>query len=87
MFDISWNTLFVAVTPREDFVSANSLLNGSRSLAYVGGPSIGGLLIQILGAPLAVLADAVSYLVSAVFLGRVKAIEPPVEPPGQSIRT
>ena len=87
VFDISWNTLFVAVTPREDFVSANSLLNGSRSLAYVGGPSIGGLLIQILGAPLAVLADAVSYLVSAVFLGRVKAIEPPVEPPGQSIRT
>ena len=87
VFDISYSTLFVAVTPREDFVAANSLLNGSRSLAYVGGPSIGGLLIQFLSAPLAVLADAFSYLVSAVFLGRVKATEPPIEPPGQSIRT
>lgn len=43
LFDIAWNTIFVAVTPREDFVTANSLLNGSRSLAYVAGPSIGGL--------------------------------------------
>ncbi len=82
LFDISWNTLFVAVTPRQDFVSANALLNGSRSLAYVAGPSVGGVLIQVLGAPLAVLTDAVSYLVSALFLGRVKA----VEPAGQSIR-
>lgn len=86
LFDISWNTLFVAVTPRQDFVSANALLNGSRSLAYVAGPSVGGVLIQVLGAPLAVLTDAASYLVSALFLGRVKAVEPPLEPAGQSIR-
>jgi MFS family permease len=87
IFDISYSTLFVAVTPREDFVAANSLLNGSRSLAFVGGPSVGGLLIQFLTAPLAVLADAFSYLVSAVFLRRVEAIEPPIEPAGQSVRT
>jgi MFS family permease len=86
IFDISYSTLFVAVTPREDFVEANSLLNGSRSLAFVGGPSIGGLLIQFLSAPLAVLADAFSYLVSAIFLRRVEAVEPPIEPAGQSIR-
>lgn len=86
VFDISWNTLFVAVTPREDFVSANSLLNGSRSLAYVGGPSVGGLLIQFLGAPLAVLADAFSYIFSALFLRRVEATEPPIESTSHSIR-
>ena len=85
-FDISWQTVFVAVTPRQDFVQANSLLNGSRSLAYVAGPSGGGLLIQLLGAPLAMAADALSYIASALFLGRVRAEEPPLEPPTQGIR-
>jgi MFS family permease len=86
VFDISWNTLFVAVTPRQDFVAANSLLNGSRSLAYVVGPSIGGLLIQFVGAAVTMLTDAVSFLASAVFLGRVKAEEPPIEHVAQGIR-
>jgi MFS family permease len=85
-FDIAWNTLFVAVTRREEYVSASALLNGSRSLAQVAGPSVGGGLIQLLGGPLAMLADAISYIASALFLGRVKAAEPEPEPPGQPIR-
>jgi MFS family permease len=87
LFDISWNTLFVAVTPRQDFVAAQSLLNGSRSLANILGPSLGGILIQFLGAATAMLTDALSYIASALFLGRVKATEPPIEPAGASIRT
>jgi MFS family permease len=85
-FDISWNTIFVAVARRDEYVQANSLLNGSRSLAYVAGPSVGGALIQFLGAAYAVLADAVSFLASAVFLARVRAIEPPVEPQVDGLR-
>lgn len=79
-FDIAWNTIFVAVVRREEYVSASSLLNGSRSLAQVGGPSVGGGLIQLLGAPMAILVDAFSFIGSAIFLGRVKATEPPIEP-------
>jgi MFS family permease len=86
VFDVSWNTVFVSVVNRDRYVEAMSLLNGSRSLAYVGGPSIGGLLVQALGAPLALLADAVSFLGSAVFLGRVRAEEPPVEPDEGALR-
>jgi MFS family permease len=78
-FDLSWNTLFVSVTQRERYVEAMALLNGSRSLAYVAGPSIGGWLVQLLGAPLAMLADAVSYLGSVVFLRRIESTEPPIE--------
>ena len=59
VFDLSWNTLFVAVTQRDRYVEAMALLNGSRSLASVVGPTLGGLLVQLLGAPLAMLADAV----------------------------
>jgi MFS family permease len=86
VFDLSWNTLFVAVTQRDRYVEAMALLNGSRSLASVGGPTIGGLLVQVLGAPLAMLADALSYLGSVLFLRRIQSPEPPIEPEEASTR-
>src|SRR4051812_37591530 len=73
VFDISWNTLFVAVARRDQYIQANSLLNGSRSLASVGGPAISGVLIQLVGAAWTLLADALSFLGSAFFVGRIKA--------------
>ncbi len=86
VFDLSWNTLFVSVTQRDRYVEAMALLNGSRSLASVGGPTIGGLLVQVFGAPLAMLADALSFLGSVAFLRRIKAPEPPIEPEEGSTR-
>jgi MFS family permease len=79
IFDLSWNTLFVSVTERERYVEAMALLNGSRSLASVAGPTIGGILVQVLGAPVAMLGDAFSYLGSVIFLRRIRAPEPPIE--------
>ena len=78
-FDLSYPTVFVSVTPREQYLEGNSLIHGSRSFSYVAGPSVGGLLVQAFSAPFAILADAVSYLVSAACLGRVGAPEAPVE--------
>ena len=80
VFDISYMTLYVAVTKREDYVDANSLLNGSRAFSYVAGPSLGGILVQLLSAPAALLADAFSFIGSALFLTRIRAKEPPLEP-------
>jgi MFS family permease len=79
LFMVSYNALFVALVPRDDYVAAMSLLNGSRALSSVVGPSIGGVLVQALTAPVAIAVDAASYLVSAVFLHRVVAAEPPRE--------
>ena len=87
VFDISWTTLFVTVAEREEYVAANALFNGSRSLAQVAGPSIGGVMIQFLTAPIAVLIDALSFVASALFLGRLKTPEPPIEPSTEPIRT
>lgn len=78
-FDIAYITLYVAVTPREDYVQANSLLNGSRAFSYVAGPSAGGILVQVLSAPATLLADACSFLASSFFLLRIRAPEPPIE--------
>jgi MFS family permease len=79
-FDISHSTLFVAVTKREQYVEANSLLNGSRAFSYVAGPSAGGLLVQALTAPLTLLVDGASFLASALCLRGIDAPEPPLEP-------
>jgi MFS family permease len=79
VFDLSWNTLFVSVTTRDRYVEAMALLNGSRSLASVGGPTIGGLLVQLLGAPIAMFADSLSFLGSVFFLRRIRSPEPPIE--------
>jgi len=86
VFDIAWNTLYVAVTRRDQYIAANSLLNGSRSLSSVGGPAIGGVIIQALGAPIALVADALSFVGSAFFLGRIQATEPPIESEPGSLR-
>ena len=84
LFDLSYPTLFVSLAPRERYLEGNSLIHGSRSFSYVAGPSLGGLLVQVFSAPFAVLADAVSFLVSALCLGRVRAEEAPIEHEGES---
>jgi len=79
LFFVAYTTLFVSLVPRERYLEANSLLNGSRAFSFVGGPSVGGLLVQVLSAPGALIADAASFLVSAFTLGSIKPVEPPTE--------
>jgi Na+/melibiose symporter-like transporter len=43
------------------------------------GPSLGGLLTQLLTAPVAIFADALSFLWSAFFLRRIDPPEPPAD--------
>ncbi|WP_261992789.1 MFS transporter [Streptomyces sp. adm13(2018)] len=80
LFEVCNTTLFVALVPTERYVQAHSLVNGSRSTAWLAGPGIGGLLVQFLTAPFALVADALTYLVSAGYLARIKPVEPPPAP-------
>ncbi|MFD3662930.1 MFS transporter [Streptomyces sp. NPDC058659] len=77
LFEVCNATLLVALVPTERYVQANSLVNGSRSMSWLAGPGIGGVLVQVLTAPFALVADALTYVVSAGYLARVKAVEPP----------
>lgn len=77
LFNVSDATLFVALVPEDRYVDGNSLVYASRALSFVGGPSLGGLLVQLLRAPLAIGADALSFLGSAFFLSRIRPAEPP----------
>jgi MFS family permease len=81
LFFVAYSTLFVSLVPRSQYLEANSLLHGSRALSFVAGPSVGGLLVQALSAPGALVADAVSFLASAFSLNSISPAEPPPEEP------
>jgi MFS family permease len=85
-FDLSSASFFVALVHRSQFVDANSKLSTSRSLSYIAGPSTAGFLVQVFTAPVALLADAISFLVSAIALRAVHVKEPKVERNGTSAR-
>jgi MFS family permease len=77
LFEVSHATLFVSLVPPSRYIEANTLLNGARAMSYVAGPSAAGVLVQVVTAPFALLVDAASYLISAVFLTRIRPTEPP----------
>ncbi len=61
---------------RRHLQRAHARGDGADAVAMSAGPALGGLLVGALGAPLAVLVDAATYLYSAVTLGRIGASEP-----------
>jgi hypothetical protein len=78
-FEVANSTLFVSVVKPDQYVPANSLLNGARAMSFAAGPSLGGALVQWLTAPVALLFDAVSFLFSAVLAGPGPVDEPEPE--------
>ena len=76
LFTVCQPTLFVSLVPGDAYLDGNSLIYGSRALSFTGGPSAGGILVELFGAPFAVAADALSFLGSAFFLGRIQVAEP-----------
>jgi MFS family permease len=83
-FGVANSALFVSIVPEHSYVDGQTLLNGSRGLAQAAGPALGGVLIELLSAPVTVIADALSYLGSAFFLSRIRPTEPPPAEPGKA---
>jgi MFS family permease len=83
LFHVSYSSLYVALVPRDRLVEGGSIMHGSRALSFIAGPSIGGTLVQALSAPVTLVVDACSYVVSAICLRGVVVEEPATEPPGK----
>jgi MFS family permease len=79
LFNVANATMFVSIVPPERYVDGQSLIYGSRAMSFLLGPSLGGLLTQLLTAPFAIVTDAVSFLGSAFFLRRIDPVEPPAD--------
>jgi len=75
-FNVAWGSYLNVLVPREQLVDGNAKLMGSYATAQIAGPSLAGVLVQTITAPLAILVDAVSFLVSALTLRSIRTPEP-----------
>jgi MFS family permease len=74
-FDVAYQSYLPSLVERDQLSDGNSKLEISRSAAQLAGPGVGGVLIAILTAPVAVAADAISFVVSALLIGRIRTAE------------
>ena len=70
-FDVAYQSYLPSLVERDKIIDGNSKLEISRSAAQVGGPGMGGALVEVFTAPYAVLLDAVSFVGSGLFLLRI----------------
>jgi MFS family permease len=82
-FDVSYQSYLPSLIERDDLVEGNSKLETSQSAAQVAGPSIAGVLIQLVGAAQAVAVDALAFLTSAFFIFSIRKKEVKAEASGQ----
>ncbi|MFI5493242.1 MFS transporter [Actinoplanes sp. NPDC051859] len=73
IFDVANSTFLPEIVDRDQLQSRNSLTSGTHSVTELGGPALGGVIVQALGAVPTLLFDAVSYLVSALLLRTLPA--------------
>jgi predicted MFS family arabinose efflux permease len=83
IFSVANATMIPELVPAEELTKRNSLIFGSRGIAQLAGPGLGGVLVEALGAASCMLVDAGSYLISAVTLWRLPASRARVKRQGQ----
>ncbi|GAA3053095.1 MFS transporter [Streptomyces glomeratus] len=79
VFDVGNSTFLPSIVSKEELTSRNSLTSGTRAATQLGGPSLGGVLVQLLGAATSIVVDAVSYLVSAALMGSLPQVAHPAQ--------
>lgn len=69
VFAFVTNTTYIpSVVPRAQLASRNALMSGTEAVTRLGGPALAGALVQSLTAPLTLVVDSVSYLVSGALM-------------------
>ncbi|MFJ4626493.1 MFS transporter [Streptomyces sp. NPDC088847] len=85
-FDMAYQTSLVRLVTRDQLVRGNSALEGSRSAAQIGGPALGGVLVTLLSAPIAVASSALLFAVSCLSVRRMRRTESVPERSGRTPR-
>lgn len=78
-FDVAYQSYLPFLVKREHLIEGNSKLQLSASVAEIGGPGLGGILIELLTAPITLLVDSASFLASVVGLSLIRSREPEPE--------
>ncbi|HUQ16815.1 MAG TPA: MFS transporter [Candidatus Saccharimonadales bacterium] len=79
-FEIAYHSYVPGLVAPDRLLEANAKMGMTSAVAELGGPGIGGALVQLVSAPVAILVDAVSYVVSAVSIALIRAPERAVAP-------
>jgi predicted MFS family arabinose efflux permease len=86
-FDLAYLSYGPILVGRDDLSAANTRLDMNFAVANAAGPGLAGLLVQAIGAARTVALDAISFLISVVFLVAIRHEEPALEKqPGRSVR-
>ena len=72
LFDVADMSMLPSLVASDRVVEANSKLQSTAAAAQVAGPSVGGVLVSLMTAPFALLADALSFLFSAAFIASTR---------------
>ena len=75
-FDVAYQSYVPSLVERDQLIDGNGKLEASRTVAQSAGPALAGALIGLVTAPLAILADAVSFLLSGLFVFAIRRREP-----------
>jgi MFS family permease len=74
-FDVAYQSYLPSLVDRDELIDGNSKLQLTVSVAQVAGPSGAGALIAAITAPYAILLDALSFVVSTIFMLRIRKPE------------
>jgi MFS family permease len=80
LFDVAYRTYLPSLLPADRLLEGNAKIGMTSAVAELGGPSLAGALVQLVTAPFALLADACSFVVSAVSLLLIRRPEQALEP-------
>jgi MFS family permease len=78
-FDVAYQSYLPHLVGRAHLVEGNAKLESVRAVTQIGGPTAAGFIIQVLTAPVAMAVDALSFLLSAGFVGLIRKREPKAE--------
>lgn len=76
LFDIAYQAYVPSIVAPDRLLDANGKLEVSRTLAQTAGPAIGGSLVGLVAAPLAIAADACSFVASGLLVLAIRDREP-----------
>jgi MFS family permease len=80
LFDVAYRSYLPSLVRREELVEGNSKLQASGSVAEVAGFGLAGAVVQALTAPVTILVDSVSFVLSAASLLLIRKAEPAPHP-------
>jgi hypothetical protein len=76
-FDVAYQSYLPDIVATRDIAEGNAKLQASQSVAMIGGPAVAGGLVRLVGAPLTLGLDALSFLGSALFVRRIRHVDTP----------